>query len=86
MLLDKLASFLLFGLLNLKTEPIYIILHIRSSQGFFTSGTVRDHSNGEVDLSWVHVWRGADGVVTRLQQRKLGKQQSRRHLDGREFL
>lgn len=39
-----------------------------------------------MDLSWVHVWRGADRVVARLQHGQLGEQQSGGHLDGGELL
>lgn len=51
-----------------------------------TSGVVGDNGHGEVHLVGVHVRRGADGIVTRLQQRELGEEKCGRHLDGRELL
>lgn len=39
-----------------------------------------------MDLSWVGVRGGADGVIASLQEGQLGEQQSGRHLDGRELL
>lgn len=61
-------------------------LMLREPSGVLTPSMVRDHSHGEVDLLWVQVWRGADGVVARLQQGQLGEQQSGGHLNGGELL
>lgn len=47
---------------------------------------VGDDGHSEVHLVGVHVWRGADGVVARLQQRQLSEEKRSRHLDGRELL
>lgn len=78
------------GRQHLQPHSLHIIAETLANAGneqqVFTSGTVRDHSDGEVDLSGVQVWRGADGVVARLQQGQLGQQQSGGHLDGRELL
>lgn len=51
-----------------------------------TSSAVGDHSHSEMDLSRVHLWRGADGVVAGLQQGQLREQQCGGHLYRGELL
>lgn len=51
-----------------------------------TSGAVREHGHGEVDLRGCAVPGGADGVVPGLQNRELGEQEAGRHPQGRELL
>ena len=51
-----------------------------------TSGSVRDDGHSEVDLPWMDVRGGADGVVAWLEQWQLSEQQGARHLNGGELL
>lgn len=51
-----------------------------------TSGAVREHGHGEVDLRGCVVPGGADGVIPGLQDRQLGEQEAGGHPQGREFL
>lgn len=51
-----------------------------------TSGAVREHGHGEVDLRGCVVPGGADGVIPGLQDRQLGEQEAGGHPQGRELL
>ena len=50
-----------------------------------TSGSVGNNGHSQVDLPWVGVGGGADGVVARREKGKLGQQQGGGHLDGGEL-
>lgn len=52
----------------------------------FTSSAIGDHSHSQVDLAWVEVWWGADGIVAWLQQGQLGKEKRTGHLQRRKLL
>lgn len=51
-----------------------------------TSRAIRDHGHGEVDLAWVHLWGGTDGVVAGLEEGELCEQQRGGHLHRGELL